>query len=59
MDVSNPVDFGSRFGAGIVDAFIIFIVVGLLSLTLYGQFYNEFYRPVDLLVGQRDRPLVP
>lgn len=49
MEVSNPAGFWNRFGANIIDWFIIIMVVGLISLSLYGQFISKFYHPIDIL----------
>ncbi len=50
MNVMNPAGFQSRFLARIIDVIIIFLVTGILSTIIYGEFYNnESYYITDYL----------
>ncbi|WP_188455739.1 RDD family protein [Virgibacillus oceani] len=50
MEVTNPAGFQNRFLARILDLLIIFLVTGVFSQLLYGEFYDDdnFY-PIDYL----------
>lgn len=49
MDVSSPAGFWIRLGAGIIDAILLFFVLGFISLALYGQFITDGYSFTDFL----------
>lgn len=49
MDVSSPAGFWIRLGASIIDAILLFFVLGFISLALYGQFTTEGYSFTDFL----------
>lgn len=50
MDVTNPAGFRNRFLARILDLIILFIVTGVISQFLYGEFYDaDSYHPIDAL----------
>lgn len=48
MDYSNPAGFWIRFGASFIDGIILGIVVGFLSLIVYGEFFMN-PSPFDLI----------
>lgn len=50
MGVVSPAGFQNRFLARFLDFIIIIVVTGILSLLLYGEFYNaDEYRATDIL----------
>ncbi|TMW70966.1 RDD family protein [Alteribacter natronophilus] len=49
MDVNRPAGFWIRLGAAIVDGILVTIVLGILGLIIYGQFFFDGYSALDLL----------
>ncbi|UCZ53506.1 RDD family protein [Bacillus shivajii] len=49
MNASNPAGFWIRLGANIVDGIFLSIVLGIISLIIYGQFFIDSYTFLDLL----------
>lgn len=49
MDVQSPAGFGIRLIANLLDGIMLFVVLGFVSLIVYGHFYTNSISVVDIL----------
>ncbi|MCP3027134.1 RDD family protein [Halobacillus sp. A5] len=49
MEVYRPAGFWNRVGARLIDGIIITVVIGLITLLIYGSFFTDGYTFLDFL----------